>query len=235
MIDGVRAWSEKPIGNGSKRRIPAFLLVVGIGAGVAGLVWETSDCRDAIPSASSYGVSPDSPPRQPMENPVGNEPIPQRAVDPPAPLWRFVDKPDTVTKPPYPAHWSKAGRVLVDVSIAAERASAWQVGDSIAMQLTQSGASHQGSIEQINDGPGNSRSARGMAIAADGTPRRFVVTVGPTRVLAYIDTDEGPYELVANTRLGWLVPSSSMLAGFDFSKPDYIVPEQRPVPEGPPP
>ena len=125
--------------------------------------------------------------------------------------------------------------MLVDVSDTAAGASAWQVGDSIAMQLTRSGPPHRGSIERVDEGPGYSRSARGMAVAADGTPRRFVITVGPTRVLAYIDTPEGPYELIADTRFGWLVPSSSMLAGFDYSKPDYIVPERWPETERPPP
>ena len=91
----------------------------------------------------------------------------------------------------------------------------------------------------LADSPGTavyvSATARGMAVAADGIPRRFVVTVGPTRVLAYIDTAEGSYELVADTRLGWLVPTSSMLAGFDYRKPDYVVPERWPGTEGPPP
>ncbi len=121
------------------------------------------------------------------------------------------------------------------MSHAAAGASAWKVGDNIAMPMTRAGPSLQGSIERIEEGPDFSRSALGMAAAADGTPRRFVVTVGPTRVLAYIDTAEGPYELVADTRLGWLVPTSSMLAGFDYSKPDYIIPERWPGPEEPPP
>ena len=51
------------------------------------------------------------------------------------------------------------------------------------------------------------------------------MTVGPTRVFAYVDTPLGPYELVGDTRLGWLLPTSSMLAGWDYQKPDYIVPE----------
>ena len=129
--------------------------------------------------------------------------------------------------------WSEDGRTLVDVSVAAGAASGWRVGDRVSIELPQLGISHEGAIERIEEGMGYSRSARGWAIGADGRPRRFVVTVGPTRVFAYIDTVEGPYELVADTRLGWLLPSSSMLAGIDFSKPDYIIPEPAADPEGP--
>ena len=35
----------------------------------------------------------------------------------------------------------------------------------------------------------------------------------------------GSYELVGNGRLAWLLRSSSMMAGFDFGEPDYILPE----------
>ena len=129
-----------------------------------------------------------------------------------------------MSQPPYPSEWSEVGRALVDVSAAAAAASAWRVGDRVSMQLPQRPA-YEGSIDRIDEGPGYSRAARGLATAADGTPRRFVVTVGPTRVFAYLDTAEGPYELVADTRSGWLLPSASMLAGFDYSKPDYIIPQ----------
>lgn len=52
------------------------------------------------------------------------------------------------------------------------------------------------------------------------------MTVGPQSVFAYIDTPRGPYELVGDNRLGWLLPTSSMLAGWDFSEPDYLLPER---------
>jgi len=94
------------------------------------------------------------------------------------------------------------------------------------VDLPQLGTSLEGRIDRITDGPGYSRSIRGLAVDGDGRNRRFVLTVGPTRVFGYIDTADGPYELVANTRLGWLLPTSSMLAGFDFSEPDYELPRR---------
>ena len=227
--------SEEPIDRRlARRHIVAFWVVLAAAGIAAVLFFSPAERGDAVRSGSSDEVGPDAAPHRSVGSPFGDGLAQQGAADPPMPLWRFVDKPDSTAKPPYPAQWSRAGRALVDVSTAAEVASAWQVGDRFTMQLPQAGAPYEGSIQRIDEGPGHSRSARGMAITADGTPRRFVVTVGPTRVLAYIDTPVGPYELVADTRLGWLVPTSSMLAGFDYSKPDYIVPERRPVPQGPP-
>ena len=52
------------------------------------------------------------------------------------------------------------------------------------------------------------------------------------QVFAYIDTAQGSYELVGGNRLGWLLPTSSLLAGWDFSKTDVIMPEpERPEPD----
>lgn len=58
---------------------------------------------------------------------------------------------------------------------------------------------------------------------ADGRRRRVVVTVGPGRTFAYVDTAGGPYELVGDGKWGWLLPSSSMMAGVDFAEPDYVL------------
>ena len=79
-------------------------------------------------------------------------------------------------------------------------------------------------VERI-DHLGHVHSVRGLLVDGDGRERRVVVTVGPGRVFAYVDTAAGPYELIANDRLGWLLPSSSMMAGIDFSKPDYLLRE----------
>ena len=100
------------------------------------------------------------------------------------------------------------------------------MGDTLTIPLPQLGATYRPRIEEIDEGPGYSRAAVGKIAGSDGTARRFVVTVGPTSVFALIDTPQGPYELVAGEDLGWLLPTASMMAGVDFSKPDYILPEQ---------
>ena len=53
-----------------------------------------------------------------------------------------------------------------------------------------------------------------------------MVTVGPASLFAYIDTPVGSYELLGGKDFGWLLPTSSMMAGWDFSQPDYILPDE---------
>ena len=139
-------------------------------------------------------------------------------------VWRSVDEQAVVVLPVYEDGWSKAGRTLVDVSGAVDAAGTWQVGDRMAVELPQLGETYESTVERI-DHLGHVHSVRGLLVDGDGRERRVVVTVGPGRVFAYVDTAAGPYELVANDRLGWLLPSSSMMAGIDFSKPDYLLPE----------
>ena len=141
------------------------------------------------------------------------------------PLWRVVDEGAVQDTPPFSESWSNVGRVLVDVTATASLANAWRVGDRLAFELPQLGGVHEWTVEQIVEGwDARSRSVRGWVDNGEDRPRRIVVTVGPNRVLAYIDTPQGSYELTGNARLGWLLPSSSMMAGFDFSKPDYVLP-----------
>jgi hypothetical protein len=141
-------------------------------------------------------------------------------------LWRVVDEGSIDVTPPYAASWSKAGRALVDVTATVSRAHTWSVGDRLAVDLPQLGGVHEWTVERIGEGhDARSRSARGWIDNGGDRPRCIVVTVGPGRSLAYIETPRGPYELTGNSRLAWLLPSSSMMAGIDFSKPDYILPD----------
>ena len=147
----------------------------------------------------------------------------RQSTDPP--LWRPVDEAKMHNLPFFAKEWSTEGRALVRVSGAAEAARAWHVGDRLTIPLPQLGETYYPVIEEIDDGPGYSRAAEGMITDSDGYPRRVVITVGPTSVFAYIDTPEGPYELAADSDFGWLLPTASMMAGYDFSVPDYILPE----------
>ena len=118
-------------------------------------------------------------------------------------------------------------------SAAMAAAGGWRVGDRLTLPVPQLGAVYRPLIEEIDDGPGPSRSALGMIRSDDGRQRRVVVTVGPVHVFAYIDTPRGPYELSGGQELGWLLPTASMMAGFDFSEPDYILPDQWDGPDAP--
>ena len=213
-----------------RRRVAAGAVMAALAIGAL-LVWTTTERDTPAPATASHNADLDPAPPLPGDHLAGAGPA--LADEPSIPLWRIVDERGAAVKPAYPAEWSEAGRALVDVSGAARSASAWQVGDKVSLQLPWLGAPYEGGIERLDEGLGHSRSARGWATGADGRERRFVVTVGPTRVFAYIDTAQGPYELVADARMGWLLPSSSMLAGIDFSEPDYVIPQRPAGPDGP--
>ena len=140
-------------------------------------------------------------------------------------LWRAVDEGSVGRLPFFADDWSPEGRVLVRVAGASAAAQAWQVGDRLTIPLPQTGETYRPVIDEIDDGPGYSRAALAKMLDADGHPRRVVVTVGPTSMFAYIDTPEGTFELIAGSEYGWLLPTASMMAGFDFSEPDYILPD----------
>ena len=202
-------------------------LLGAVALALVALVWLTVGRGGNAQSPEPAAVEPVA---VPVEETAGGMFDPPPAITPSVPtLWQTLgERSSDLDLPPYEDRWSEAGRVLVDVSGAVRIANAWRVGDRVSMLLPQLGASYEGGIERIYEGLDHSRSARGWATGADGRERRFVVTVGPTRVFAYLDTAWGPYELVADTRLGWLAPSSSTVAGLQgihLSGPDYIVPE----------
>ena len=201
-----------------------FVFVVSAALLLTALVWWTigphGDAEGPEPAAvETVAVQ--------VEQPADRTFDPTRAMAPSVPtLWRTLGtrSPD-LDPPPYEDGWSEADRALVDVSEAVAAARTWRVGDRVGVEIPQLGERYEGPIDRIEVGPGYASAARGLATDADGRNRRFVVTVGPGRVFAYVDTPAGPYELVGNERLAWLLPSSSMMAGFDLSEPDYILPE----------
>ncbi|MDE0177324.1 MAG: hypothetical protein OXP36_01900 [Gammaproteobacteria bacterium] len=192
-----------------------FWLLAGIGAAAA-LVWFGSGSKPPLPQ--DVDVEPGPPPTEPHLESVEGSPPGAAAV----PLWRVVEESSVVSTPRLGERWSAAGRVLVDVSHASATAHGWREGDRLLVDIPQLGIRYDVEIDRVADGPGRSRAARGAAVDADGRKRRVVVTVGPGRVFAYVDTAQGPYELQGDDRLGWLLPSSSMMAGIDFTKPDTI-------------
>ena len=197
-------------------------LVVGLGLMLGAFLWSTVG-----PERNEQISEPEKPK---TVNPVSPTKILTNPAPPSRPrraatLWRTLDERTVDVKPPFDDGWSKAGRILVDVSEAATAARTWRTGDRVGFEIPQLGERFEAPIDRIDRGPGYASAARGLATDANGNRRRFVVTVGPGRVFAYVDTAGGPYELVGNDRMAWLLPSSSMLAGFDFSKPDYILPD----------
>ena len=167
--------------------------------------------------------------RQPSPEPLDAEPanhhpVPsnhaQKRQPPPTPsaprpsqpddaMWVAVDETAVANPPAYAEEWATEGRALVRISAIAS--NHWQVGDRLTLPLPQLGETYRPVIEEIDEGFG-SRALLGKIIGEDGTRRRYVVTVGPASVFAFIDTPQGPYELVADRQQGWLLPTSSMMA-----------------------
>ena len=206
-----------------RRNLVGITIAIAV-ATAALLAWRGQEHHEAAQNPMAEAVNQPDP--FPVSIPA-RDPTRERARRALTPLWRVVDERTTTAKPAYADEWSEEGRVLVDVSGATYEARTWRVGDRVAIALPQLGEVYESTIDRIDEGPGHSRSVRGLIVGADGQRRRVVVTVGPGRVFAYIDTEDGPYELVADARIGWLLPSSSMMAGIDFSKPDYLLPERR--------
>ena len=140
------------------------------------------------------------------------------------PLWLRIDESVGRSPPPYAPEWSKAGRALVEISDAASSPGLWQVGDRLLLPLPQLSETYNVEIEKIDEAVG-SRALIGTIEHDDGRHRRCIVTLGSSSLFAYIDTPAGSFELVANHEYGWLLPSSSMNAGWDYSKRDYVLDE----------
>lgn len=166
-------------------------------------------------------------------SPAKAPPSLRAAADEPDPLWVEVDETTASNPPPYAPEWSMAGRALVRVAAAASTPGSWQVGDRLVLPLPQLGETYHLEIEEIDEAVG-SRALLGRIADDAGRLRRCVVTLGPSSLFAYIDTPEGSFELVANHEFGWLLPSSSMVAGWDFSEPDYVLAEDMTPPDGRP-
>lgn len=115
-------------------------------------------------------------------------------------------------------------RVLVRMADIAP--SDISVGDRVAVEIPQLGQTFTTVLERVERGPGSTRSAAGSATSPNGEQRIFVLTVGPRSSFAFIDTPLGSYELVANRRLGWLMPTLNMDQHVDYSKPHTYVIER---------
>ena len=192
--------------------------LLGIGIGV--LAWYGTHER-------TQGTDTTSGPASAVEDAVPAEPVrsgrSESEVEDVQALWTAVAEGNVAVLPHYAPEWSVEARVLVSVSDVASSAANWRIGDTLALPIPQIGEVYQPVIEEIDDAVG-ARAVLGWISGNDGRRRLFVVTVGPKNLFAFIDTPQGSYELLADHRYGWLLPSSSMKAGWDYSKPDFTFP-----------
>ncbi|MCZ0952872.1 MAG: hypothetical protein OXQ89_10065 [Rhodospirillaceae bacterium] len=206
------------------------LLIIGLTAIfliVTTLLWERRVPVGPAPNIEpppDPGVSPSEQPEEPAPAVSTDSTGSTDATDDIIPLWAPIDESTLAVLPPYAEDWSAEGRALVEVSDT-DWLWAVQVGDLLALPVPQLGATYQAVVEEIDQGAG-ARALVGTITGSDGYRRRSVVTIGPASLLAFIDTPNGTYEFEIALDLqehGWLVPSSSMLAGWDFNEPDYFI------------
>ncbi|MYD97962.1 MAG: hypothetical protein F4X98_11330 [Gammaproteobacteria bacterium] len=192
------------------------LIVMGV------LTWYGMHARtqgtDELTSGSRSGAAEDAAAARPVESGESKGEVEVEQA-----LWTAVGEGTVADLPRYAPEWSVEARVLVSVSDVAAAAPNWRIGDTLALPIPQIGATYRPVIEEIDDAVG-ARAVLGWISGDDGRRRLFVVTVGPMNLFAFIDTPQGSYELLADHRYGWLLPSSSMKAGWDYSEPDFTLP-----------
>ena len=209
-----------------KRQVTVVVIVLGI---AGALFWIWDERWPAEVEVSEMAEKASEPEGRNSEESGADDRVEARQADSGGlPLWRAIDERSVGRLPFFAEEWSPEGRALVRVTGAAAAAQDWQVGDRLTIPLPQFGEIYRPVIHEVDDGPGYSRAALGKVLHDDGYYRRILVTVGPTSTFAFIDTPEGSYELVADSDYGWLLPTASMMAGFDLSQPDYVLPEDGP-------
>ena len=165
------------------------------------------------------------------EQSAETNPVDSREADEDADsLWVEIDELTLAILPPYTEDWSVEGRALVEV-LNTDRLWAAQVGERLALPVPQLGTTFRSVVDEIDEDVG-ARALVGTITGSDADGHRNVVTIGPTSLFAFIDTPNGTYEFAIDLALhqhGWLVPTSSMLAGWDFSQPDYFIDRDRDI------
>ena len=204
------------------------LLLIGLTALVLAVMallwgrWVPVGPAESVDRPPGAGISSGEQP--PESTPNGST----GATDGVSALWTQVDESTMAALPPYADDWSAQGRVLVEVSDL-DRLWGTQVGDRLGLPVPQLRTTYQAVVDEIDEGAG-ARALVGTIAGSDGYRRRSVVTIGPASLFAFIDTPNGTYEFAIDLgrhRHGWLVPSSSMQARWDFSKPDYFIDRDR--------
>ncbi len=185
------------------------------------LLWPPGDTSGAPGDSAGGAVIPPLPGEPPLPG-TSAGPVVAETSPVPGALWRVADAAAEADAPAYKE--VVRDRVLVRLSDVAGR---WRVGDQITIPIPQLGQVYNPVVERIERAPGGNQSLIGTLLENAGQRYRFVVTVGPKHTFAHLGTPQGSYELVANTELGWLMPTANMDQHVDYSKPDYFIPEDR--------
>lgn len=137
--------------------------------------------------------------------------------------WVVVDPESVDELPPYKE--MVPGRALVRVSEALRLGTA---GGRIMLEIPQLGRTFGGVVERSNTDPYGNVTYIGLLTETNGRDYRFIITAGARNTFAHVSTSRGTFELAASKELGWLMPSANMDQHVDYSRPDYIIREERP-------
>ncbi len=140
------------------------------------------------------------------------------------PGWTVVSKDEIAPErlPPYLETYTDARLV----SLASDLAH-WGPGYRIVFDIPQTGARLESVIERVESGLAGNISYIGR-VDRDDALQRMVVTVGARNAFAFIDSDQGSYEMVGNREFGWLMSTDGMEQHMDYSQPDYYIPDNNP-------
>ena len=193
-----------------------------------------------LPSADSSQVAAVAPARDSgLSLP---DPVPEESTLPLEPQWNGVNPPDRLASggvrpgwtvvnkdaiaperlPPYQETYTDAR--LVSLTRDLEN---WGPGSRVVFDIPHTGARLESVIERVESGLAGNISYIGR-VDRDGFLRRVVVTVGARNAFAFIDSDQGSYEMVGNREFGWLMSTDGMEHHMDHSEPDYSIPDHPP-------
>ena len=100
-------------------------------------------------------------------------------------------------------------------------------GDPFSLVIPQEQVEYYGSVESVDLTEAGSTRIIGL-FSVEGNPYRFVFTIGRTYTFGTLHTPAGRYQLQSKDGLGFIVATTVINKSRDFSKPDYVIPQQTP-------
>ncbi len=212
----------------------AVVIVIAVGIVIGSL---------DLPSADSSQVAAVAPVRDPglsLPNPA-----PEQSPLPLEPQWNGVNgvnPPDRFASGGVRSGWTVANKDAIAperlppyqetytdarlVSLASDLEH-WEPGYRVVFDIPHTGARLESVIERVENGLAGNMSYIGR-VERDDVLQRIVVTAGARNAFAFIDSDQGSYEMVGNREFGWLMSTAGMEQHMDYSKPDYYIPDDHP-------
>ena len=193
----------------------AFTVLVALGVLIVWMGRDSGSAADADLAALSGATSDANIDLSPSGSSVGDETARDESQ-----TWWEIDPESTNSMPTYKE--VVKGRVAVEL---AKGLLFKREGDQLTIVIPQLGETYQPIIEKIDQLWTGDVSYRGTLMSDEHRSYRFTLTVGQRHTFAHLGTPFGSYELVAQGRYGWLMPSANMDQHVDYTLPDYHIPD----------